>query len=205
MISMVRRTSRLCHIVRVFFRYDLGEFIEMPRLYRWSRFIFCPLLSLKKSSQNWPRGERLRVALEELGPVFIKFGQMLSTRPDLIPEDIAQELTRLQDDVRPFAGEIARTLIEESYGDPLENHFAKFEDKPIASASVAQVHRAQLDNGSDVVVKVLRPDVEKSIDQDIEVLYLFANFAKNARDALLTGSTVAPDQNRKIWFCARSI
>ncbi|MBO66926.1 MAG: ubiquinone biosynthesis regulatory protein kinase UbiB [Acidiferrobacteraceae bacterium] len=178
MISIVRRASRFYRIVRVFFRYDLGEFIAIPYWYQLARFFFCPLLFFKGAGKNRPRGERLRSALEELGPVFVKFGQMLSTRPDLIPDDIVEQLTRLQDDVSPFTGEVARALIQESYEGRLEDHFAQFEDKPIASASVAQVHRAQLHNGRNVVVKVLRPDVEKLIDQDIELLYLFANVAK---------------------------
>jgi predicted unusual protein kinase regulating ubiquinone biosynthesis (AarF/ABC1/UbiB family) len=89
-----------------------------------------------------PRGERLREALEELGPVFVKFGQMLSTRPDLLPEDIAMELSKLQDQVPPFPGDVAKAVVEKAYGVPLERHFSCFEAQPIASASVAQVHAA---------------------------------------------------------------
>ena len=102
---------------------------------------------------------------------------MLSTRPDLIPDDIAIELTRLQDDVPPFTGELARQLIEQAYGESLEQHFSMFDDEPMASASIAQVHRAQLHDGTHVVVKVLRPEVEKQIDRDLKLMYTLARFA----------------------------
>ena len=107
----------------------------------------------------------------------MKFGQLLSTRPDLIPHDIAVELTRLQDDVEPFPGDEARAVIELSYGVALEEHLADFDGQPIASASVAQVHSAKLCDGTDVVVKVLRPGIKNVIDQDLDLLYALAHLA----------------------------
>jgi ubiquinone biosynthesis protein len=173
-----RNTMRLMRITQVFLRHDLGEFVAALGLYRGFRFLLFPTMFYRQPTDKLPRGQRLRRALEELGPVFVKFGQMLSTRPDLIPDDIAIELTRLQDDVPPFTGKLARQLIEQAYGEPLTRHFSMFDDKPMASASVAQVHRAQLHDGSRVVVKVLRPEVEKQIDRDLKLLYTLARFAQ---------------------------
>ncbi len=117
------------------------------------------------------------MALEELGPVFVKFGQILSTRPDLLPQDIAQSLTALQDKVPPFPGEQAVKIIESAYGDELAKHFKSFDENSTASASVAQVHYAQLHDGSEVVVKVLRPDIEPIIQRDLKLLHLLADLA----------------------------
>ncbi len=123
------------------------------------------------------RGERLRCALEELGPVFIKFGQMISTRRDLLPDDIADELAHLQDDVPPFPQEQSIEIIEAALGQPLAELFSSFETTPMASASVAQVHKATLPNGEDVVVKVLRPDIESVIRKDLELMFTLARLA----------------------------
>jgi ubiquinone biosynthesis protein len=124
------------------------------------------------------RGERLRMALEELGPVFIKFGQMLSTRPDLLPADIASELAKLQDEVPPFQEAQAIAIIEQSLGAPVGDLFAQFNATPMASASVAQVHGAQLKTGEEVVVKVLRPGIEPIIRQDIALLFTLARLVQ---------------------------
>jgi ubiquinone biosynthesis protein len=164
-------------ITQVFLRHDLAEFVTALGLYHGFRFLLFPGVLYRQPTDKPRRGQRLRKALEELGPVFVKFGQMLSTRPDLIPDDIAIELTRLQDDVPPFTGELARQLIEQAYGEALEQHFSMFDDEPMASASIAQVHRAQLHDGTRVVVKVLRPKVEKQIDRDLKLLYTLARFA----------------------------
>ena len=171
-------TLRLMRITQVFLRHDLGEFVTALGLYRGFRFLLFPSVLYRQPTDQPRRGQRLRKALEELGPVFVKFGQMLSTRPDLIPDDIAIELTRLQDDVPPFTGALARQLIEQAYGEALEQHFSMFDDEPMASASVAQVHRAQLHDGTRVVVKVLRPEVEKQIDRDLKLLYTLARFGQ---------------------------
>src|SRR5690348_16520931 len=123
------------------------------------------------------RGERLRVALQELGPIFVKFGQAVSTRRDLLPPDIADELAKLQDRVPPFPGRVARELIERAYGRPLSEVFASFDEAPLAAASIAQVHVARLPGGVEVVVKVLRPDMREVIERDLEVLYALAELA----------------------------
>ena len=131
-----------------------------------------------------PRGERLRLALTELGPVFVKLGQALSTRPDIIPADIAGELAKLQDQVPPFPGEEARRIVEQSLGKPISEVFAEFETVPMASASVAQVHAARLksqgegDPGLQVVVKVLRPGIEHVIRSDVQLLHTLADLAE---------------------------
>lgn len=116
------------------------------------------------------RGESFRITLEELGPVFVKFGQVLSTRRDLLPEDIADELEKLQDAVPPFPGEIAKQILEKQYKKPVSEVFAEFDMVPFASASVAQVHGATLKNGKTVVIKILRPNIEKVIVRDISLL-----------------------------------
>jgi ubiquinone biosynthesis protein len=120
------------------------------------------------------RGERLRLSLEALGPIFIKFGQMLSTRRDLLPDDIADELAKLQDQVPPFSQKQSIDIIEQSLGQSVEDVFLSFTPQPMASASVAQVHAATLHSGEDVVIKVLRPGIEKTIRQDIRLLFILA-------------------------------
>lgn len=163
-------------ILRVIARHGLDEFIfqlGILRPYRFLRFAI-PIFWFRRPSGG--RGQRLRHALEELGPIFVKFGQALSTRPDLIPPDIAAELTRLQDRVPPFSGEEAREVIERSLDAPLAEHFATFDVQPLASASVAQVHPATLLDGTAVVVKVLRPGIEAVIDQDVALLYRLAGW-----------------------------
>jgi ubiquinone biosynthesis protein len=129
---------------------------------------------------NWfkrhepPLGIRLRLAFEALGPVYIKFGQALATRRDLLPLDIADELAKLQDRVPPFPGAQARLIVEAAYGFPLERVFADFDEQPLGSASIAQVHPARLRNGLEVVVKVLRPGVERQVRRDLRLMYLGA-------------------------------
>lgn len=135
-------------------------------------------LPVPASVREKPRALRIREALEELGPIFVKFGQILSTRPDLLPDDVAVELTRLQDRVTPFPGETARATVEAALEAPVDVHFEHFEVTPIASASVAQVHGARLTDGSEVVVKVLRPGIGDVIDRDIALLYTLARLVQ---------------------------
>ncbi len=168
---------RLLRIVRVLVRHGLDEFVFSLSLLRPYRFVLWLFPGFWFRERSVDRGQRLREALEELGPVFVKFGQALSTRPDLIPPDIAAELTRLQDDVSPFPGELAKTVVERSLQAPLSEHFESFDLEPLASASVAQVHCATLKDGSEVVVKVLRPGIETVIDQDLALLYQIARLA----------------------------
>lgn len=124
------------------------------------------------------RGTSIRVGLEKLGPIFIKFGQVLSTRRDLLPDDIANELAKLQDQVPAFCGEQAKHLIESTFNKPIDDLFKKFDTTPLASASIAQVHAAELHDGSDVIVKILRPRIAKTIRNDIALMYLAAKIAR---------------------------
>jgi ubiquinone biosynthesis protein len=116
------------------------------------------------------RGERLRLALEALGPIFVKFGQMLSTRRDLLPPDIADELAKLQDQVPPFPSSIALATLEQIYGKPVNEIFLLFDAEPVASASIAQVHLAVLHDGTEVAVKMLRPGIAPIIAHDVALM-----------------------------------
>ena len=175
---MGKNFFHLLRIARVLIKHNLDEFVSVLHLFRPYTFVFKVAPTGWRRSGDLPRGQRLREALEELGPVFVKFGQVLSTRPDLLPADISEELIRLQDDVPPFAGEDARAIIEQAYGDSLNNHFKSFDSDSIASASVAQVHCAELLDGTEVVVKVLRPDVHKIIERDLKLLHALADLAE---------------------------
>jgi ubiquinone biosynthesis protein len=175
MTRRLRQLSRMLTIQRVLMKHGLDEIV-------WRTHLFRPLawlgrvLSLGRRRQ--PLGVRLRKALEELGPIFVKFGQALSVRPDLLPPDIAAELSKLQDQVPPFAGEQATAALTAAFGKPVERVFAAFERTPLAAASIAQVHAARLPDGRDVVVKILRPNVGSLIQRDVEVLYAIAGLAE---------------------------
>jgi len=168
------RLLRLMTIVRVFIRHGLDELLfDIPYL-RPVSFIYKILPWNWGKTETRSSGERIRLALEDLGPIFIKLGQMLSTRRDLLDDELADELKLLQDRVPPFPGEEARVLIENAFKKPVTEIFKTFETEPMASASVAQVHAATLWDGKDVVIKVLRPGIEKTIRQDIELMYIMA-------------------------------
>ena len=169
---------RLLKIQRALVRHRLDEFVRATHLYRPLRYLyyFSPWTWFQRGGGG-TRGERLRLALEELGPIFVKFGQALSTRRDLLPVDIADELAKLQDRVPPFPGDIAIAMIEKTFGRPLTEIFGTFEAMPLAAASIAQVHAATLKNGDEVVVKVLRPGMREVIDLDLEVLDALAKLA----------------------------
>src|SRR5579862_8481802 len=174
-----RVAQRLLQIQRALVRHGLDDFVRATHLYRPFRFLFylSPWTWFQRST-GITRGERLRLALEELGPIFVKFGQALSTRRDLLPDDIANELAKLQDKVPPFPGEVARAIIEQAYGGPLESYLQTFDQEPLAAASIAQVHAAQLPDGREVIVKVLRPGMKAMIALDIEVMYTLAGMAE---------------------------
>ena len=187
----LRVLARLIQIQRVLVRHGLDEFVAETHLYRPLRFVFLA------SPWTWferrkgaTRAERLRLALEELGPIFIKLGQALSTRRDLLPADIATELCKLQDRVPPFDGALAKRIVEEAFGRPVLDIFEEFSQQPLAAASIAQVHVAKLKadgsdgSGSDVIVKVLRPGMREIIERDLEVMHALAKLAKrNSHEA----------------------
>ena len=173
----MNRLFRLIYINYVLAKNGLDQVIVSMGLFSSFRFIIYlnPWYWTRRKSQT--PGEALRKSLEELGPIFIKFGQALSTRPDLLPPEIAQELSKLQDNVPPFSSKIALSILDKAYGRSAFDVFAHFDEQPIASASMAQVHAATLKSGEDVVVKILRPNMRRVINQDIALLQTLAHLA----------------------------
>jgi ubiquinone biosynthesis protein len=179
---------RAWRIGRVLLRYRLDALLDDTPAERWLKLArpFVPRASAEVASQS--RGARLRLALQELGPIFVKFGQILSTRRDLVPADIAEELALLQDRVAPFDGEAARGIVEAALGRRIDEAFASFDTVPLASASIAQVHAATLHAQAgatprEVVVKVLRPDIERKIAADIALLKAVAGVVERTHPA----------------------
>jgi ubiquinone biosynthesis protein len=174
----LRVVARLIRIHRVLARHGLVDFTRGTSVHGKLRLIgwLSPWLWLQGKSAG-SRGLRLRLALQELGPVFVKFGQAISTRRDLLPPDIADELVKLQDQVPPFSGETARQIAADALGKPLDQLFGSFETEPLAAASIAQVHAATLTDGREVIVKILRPQMREVIARDVEVLYALAGLA----------------------------
>ncbi|MEL7022755.1 MAG: ubiquinone biosynthesis regulatory protein kinase UbiB [Pseudomonadota bacterium] len=170
------RTRRLIGIQRVLVKYSLDDLIAMSPALKPLRWLF--VLGGRRVDRDQPRGKRIRLALQELGPIFIKLGQALSTRRDLIPHDIADELALLQDRVPPFDGNVARQIINDAYGFDLSEIFSSFDETPMAAASIAQVHPATLHDGTEVVVKVLRPGMRPIIERDVDVMYAMAELAE---------------------------
>ena len=170
------RLRRIAKIVKVVGKYRLDLLLDKEKLPLSIRIFLAPAVIFGRA--NGSRGERLRKALEELGPIFVKFGQLLSTRPDLVPEDISVELSSLQDNVPPFSSQLFKKNIELALDGSVDELFLSFEPDPLASASVAQVHAAVLADGRDVVVKAVRPNIEKTIRKDIALLYTLARLVK---------------------------
>lgn len=170
----MRYLARLIVIVWTILRFGLDD-LALSGLRRRR---FRVLRRAVAFGRQWeqPRGVRLRLALEHLGPIFVKFGQVLSTRRDLVPPDIGEELAKLQDDVPPFPAEVSRRLIERAFGRRIEDIFASFDAEPVASASIAQVHFATLKDGREVAVKVLRPGMLEVIDDDMALLRTLAGW-----------------------------
>jgi ubiquinone biosynthesis protein len=174
-VARRRTLFRMLAIQRVLVKYGLDDIIKETHLWRPLRFLFY--MAPRRGSRDAPVGERIRLALEELGPIFVKFGQAISTRRDLLPPDIADELAKLQDAVPPFPAEQAIAIVEGAYGESVSSVFERFDEEPLAAASIAQVHTARLKAGSEVIVKVLRPGVEEQIDRDLAVLRTVAGLA----------------------------
>lgn len=170
-MSQLSQFGRLLQLWRVYRRHGLSEALGKP----------------PKRNFDQPIGVRLRTVLEQLGPVFIKFGQALSTRPDILPPEIATELRKLQDKVPPFDGAEARAIVERNLGQPIGKVFDTFDDRPLASASIAQVHAARLKGvdgapGMEVVVKVRRPGIAERVERDVALLHTVANLAARVPD-----------------------
>lgn len=177
-MKFISRFMRLLHIHFILVRYNLDEIIlTTPWFYplRFFKYVNPYYWLLKK---KLTRGQRIRLALEALGPIFVKAGQIVSTRGDLLPEDIIEELAKLQDQVPPFSGFTAKKIVESALKTNILDVFTSFDTTPLASASIAQVHPAKLLDGSDVVVKVLRPGIHEMIARDLDLLTLMANSAE---------------------------
>src|SRR6187401_1571930 len=176
-----RNLGRLSEIAQVAVRHGFGYWFDTHRLTD-----LFPRRPAREEVDGQPsqRGQHLREMLDELGPTFVKFGQLLSTRPDVVPPDIVAELRSLQDDVRPFPFAQVRQAIETQLGQPIERLFLEFSELPLAAASIGQVHRAVLPNGHQVAVKVQRPDAPRQIEADLALLYQAARIAKERIRAL---------------------
>ncbi|HWB56252.1 MAG TPA: AarF/UbiB family protein, partial [Gaiellaceae bacterium] len=184
----VRQLGRLSEIAQVAARHGFGYLFETRGPIRSRRGREVEVADTDGGS---PRGQRLREMLDELGPTFVKFGQLLSTRPDIVPPDIVFELKALQDSVSPFPFEQAREVVEEELGLTLEQSFLEFDEVPVAAASIGQAHRAVLPNGREVIVKVQRPDAPRRIEADLELMYQLARTARARVKALEFIDTVA--------------
>ncbi len=176
-MKSIKQLVRLLHINMILAKNGLDQLIVSIRLFSPFRFIVYlnPWNWVRK--EKLTRGEALRKTLEELGPIFIKFGQALSTRPDILPPDIALELCKLQDKVPPFASNKALAIVEAAFGQSAFQIFAQFDPVPLASASMAQVHAATLKTGEEVVVKILRPNMRKIIEKDLSIMHTIASLA----------------------------
>lgn len=186
---MIRHSLRLIAIMATLGRYRLDELLTDLGPLKWAKLIrFMP--GGRRGVACESVGTRLRLALEELGPIYVKFGQILSTRRDLLPHDIADALALLQDHVTPFDPAQAKAIVEAELGQSIETCFASFENEPLASASIAQVHGATLPDGQAVVVKIVRPGIEEQIKSDLRLLY---NLAKLVRRYHPEGDRIRPD------------
>ncbi len=179
-INKRKSISRYKQIITVFTKHGFGLLMDQLGIFRYLKIRKkISNTDLKSRSSGLSTGERLRMCLEELGPTFIKIGQILSTRQDILPVDIVEELKKLQDSVPPISFSEVRTVIENEFEDTLENIYQEFEEKPVAAASISQVHRARLNSGKLVAVKVQRPGIEKNINLDLAILKDLAGFIDN--------------------------
>lgn len=177
-MTPLKVVPRLLRVASVLLAWRLDELVDATHLYRPLKLL-RPLLARPRANvAQLSRGERLRLALTELGPIFVKAGQVLSTRRDLIPADIAEALSLLQDEVTPFAGSEARAIVERELNASTDRLYAHFDETPLASASIAQVHAATLHDGREVVVKVLRPGIDAQIARDVKLLQSLGQLAQ---------------------------
>jgi ubiquinone biosynthesis protein len=176
----MRQLARALFIALTLLRFGIDDLALSGLKQRWVRALARVVTIGRRLPE--PRGVRLRRALEKLGPIFVKFGQVLSTRRDLLPADIADELAQLQDNVPPFPAAQAAAIVEHAFGKPLTEVFTSFDAEPVASASIAQVHFAVLKNGREVAVKVLRPGMLRAIDDDIALLHRMASWVERSGD-----------------------
>lgn len=176
-----RRFQRLSHILQVLVRHGFGHMVSGLRLSEHlplgKRFV-----EKRIALEETPLAARIVLVLQELGPTYVKLGQMLSTRPDILPSEFIQELRKLQKDVKPFGPKLARTIIEKELKTPIKKLFSTFQDDPIACGSIAQVHAATLPDDTEVVVKVKRPDIEQVIRNDVDLLALIAERAERVEE-----------------------
>jgi ubiquinone biosynthesis protein len=176
----MRQLARALFIALTLLRFGIDDLALSGLKQRWVRALARVVTIGRRFDE--PRGVRLRRALEKLGPIFVKFGQVLSTRRDLLPADLADELAQLQDNVPPFPAAQAAAIVERAFGKPLTEVFTSFDAEPVASASIAQVHFAVLKNGREVAVKVLRPGMLRAIDDDIALLHRMAGWVERSGD-----------------------
>lgn len=169
---------RIIYINYVLLKHGLDEIVLATKIFKPLKFLmfFSPSRWMNRNKSKTD-GERIRQAFEELGPIFVKFGQLLSTRADLLPDNIASELAKLQDQVAPFPGAISQKIVEQSLEAPINELYKIFDTNPLASASISQVHAATMHDGSSVVVKVLRPNIKKLVKRDLDILLSFAKLA----------------------------
>lgn len=186
---MIRHGVRLLAILATLGRYRLDDLLTQAGPLRWIRVVRI-IPGGGRGVRDRSIGTRLRLALEELGPIYVKFGQILSTRRDLLPPDIADALSLLQDHVAPFDSNEARAIVEAELKAPIEDCFASFESEPMASASIAQVHGATLPDGQAVVVKIVRPGIEAQIRSDLALLYQLAKWVRRYHPE---GDRIRPD------------
>ena len=183
----VGQILRLLVIQRVLVKHGLDELVFTLHLFRpvrWLQYLLPWNWFGQADGSRQPRGVRIRSVLEELGPIYVKFGQLLSTRRDMLPDDIAAELAKLQDKVPPFSGKIAKQIIEQAFDKKIDEVFLEFDENPLASASVAQVHAATLMDGREMIVKVVRPEIKKVIRRDLGIVHILAGMLeKYSEDA----------------------
>lgn len=178
-VSKHRKLKRTTQIVKIFANHGFGALMDRLGILKYLKMEMQTKEYTERELSKLSIGERLRLSFEELGPTFIKLGQIMSTRPDLLPREIIHEMEKLQDAVAPFSISDVKQVIEFELGDKLENIFREFKEEPIAAASIGQVHRAKLLSGKDVVVKVQRPNIEKNIELDLGILKDLADFIDN--------------------------